>query len=199
MHHVRAELPSTDPTPEEFKPFEDLRTRLQLSAFFKDAERAGPEHCGTAAVLLRSILQRLDEPDFKSRVGGRGDINYYDLVGYGVILTEIIPFLHFLHQRHTDKAELSQLNIWVDDLRRKISYINSTVQIAGSMEDYDVRHEAKTCWQSLDWRIAHFFPRRGGTGVFDDGEAEEKARKEQRGQQNFMAGFLQKHRAPNAA
>ena len=190
-----------DKARDEFEPFEDLRTRLQLSVFFMDAERVKPEHCGTAARLLHSLLQRLDEPDFKNRVGGRGDVNYYDLVGYGLTLTEIVPFLHSLYQLQTDKAELGRLNTWIDDLRRKIGFVNSTIQIAGSMEDFDVRYEAKTCWQALDYRISHLFPRRGGKGIFHDEATEQELEGERRQtekQKSFMEGYLQKVRAGNA-
>ncbi|OIW31018.1 hypothetical protein CONLIGDRAFT_679764 [Coniochaeta ligniaria NRRL 30616] len=200
-NHVESRLLNTPRASRDFNPFKDLRTRLRLSVFFKDAEKATPERCGTAQALLQSILQRLDEPDFKGRVGGRGVTNYYDLDGYGMALTEIIPFLHHLRQPITDKAEVSDFNRSVDDLRRKISFVTSTIQTVGSMDDFDARYEAKSRWQALDYCISHFFPRPGGTGVFSEErtaeEAEEASRRVEK-QQSFMSNFLQKARAGNA-
>lgn len=210
-HHVGPRLLDTDPGHRDLEPFKDLRTRLQLSVFFKDAEKASPERCGTARALLQSILQRLDEPDFKGRVGGsgggggsRGVANYYDLEGYGLALTGIIPFLHQLRQNvvvAADAAEASEFSRGIDDLRRKVSFVTSTMQIVGSMEDLDARYEAKTRWKAVDHWIAHFFPKKGGRGVFSDEitaeEAEAQSRRVER-QARMMTKFFRKEPAGNA-
>lgn len=201
MHHVDSQLLNNRQGSQELKPFKDLRTRLELSVFFKDAEKVTPERCGDAQTLLQSILRRLDEPDFKGRLGGRGVINYYDLDGYGMALAEIIPFLHYLRQSITNKAQVGEFNKSMDDFRRKISFVSSTIQIIGPMDDFDARYEAKTRWQALGYRISHFFPKLGGTGIFSDDRTEEEVEAASRRvekQQSFMANFLQKARAGNA-
>lgn len=202
-HHVGPRPLDTGPSPRDFHPFKDLRTRLQLSVFFKDAEKASPERCGTAQALLRSILQRLDEPDFKSRSGGggRGVVNYYDLEGYGLALTGIIPFLHHLRQNITDATEISEFNKGVEDLRRKVSFVTSTMQIIGSMDDIDARYEAKTRWKVVDHWLSHFFPRKGGAGVFSDemtAEEEEAQSRRVERQARMMTKFFRKEPAQNA-
>ncbi|KAB5562937.1 hypothetical protein GE09DRAFT_764691 [Coniochaeta sp. 2T2.1] len=200
-HLIISDLPSSQAD----NPFEDLRTRLQLSIFFKSGEHLTPERCGTAPLLLSSILRRLDDPDFKGgRAGGRGVPNYYDLDGYGLALTEILPFLHFLRQNLSDGKEIAEFNKSIDDLRRKISFVSSTIQITGPMDDLDAKSKAKTRWQALqDYRLPHFFPRPGGQGIFGLEPTEEETRKnkealERKKSSGFLANFLQKARAANA-
>jgi hypothetical protein len=176
-------------------PFKDLRTYLQLSVFFKDAEKVTPQRCGDAWSLLHSILDRLDEPDFKSSPGTRGDMNYYDLDGYALVLTEIIPYLHSLRQRITDKSERNEFDESVDSLHRKINQIISKIQITGPVDDFDARYEAKSRLQALIYRLSYFFPKRKTKGLFNDEFTAEEAEAAQRRvvkQQNFMANFLHK-------
>jgi hypothetical protein len=141
--------------------------------------------------LLESIISRLDEPAFRARPGVRGDLNFYDLDGYGLALSEIIPYIHRLCQTIVDKAVLKDLDDSVNALRRKVNWITSTIQINGPWDDYDARYEAKNRWTSLDGRISYFFPRRG-RGIFgkDDSEREERERRALKKGEEFMAGFV---------
>ncbi|RKU45364.1 hypothetical protein DL546_001185 [Coniochaeta pulveracea] len=184
-HHFSLHLPSLA----TFSPSHDLRTRLQLAVFFQTP--TSMHHTLSPSCLLESIISRLDEPAFRARPGVRGDLNFYDLDGYGHALSEIIPYIYHLRQPIADRAVLKDLDESVNTLRRKVNWITSTIQINGPWDDYDARYEAKNRWTSLDGRISYFFPRRGA-GVFgkDDAERKEKERRALKKGEEFMAGFV---------